>query len=60
MNTDFSKLDKTDFKCLETDDGAVYYGQVVQIVPPTVEVASDKMAGFHPRATSADESMRKS
>jgi hypothetical protein len=59
MNTDFSKLDKSDFKCLETEDGAVYYGQVVQILPANVEVPADKMAGFQPRAA-AEESLRKS
>ena len=59
MNTDFAKLDKSDFKCLETEDGAVYYGQVVQIMPPNVDVPADKLAGFHPRPT-ADEQMRKS
>ena len=29
MNTDFANLDKSDFKCLKTPDGAIYYGQVV-------------------------------
>ena len=52
MNTDFSSLDKSDFKCLRTQDGAIYYGQCVQILPPDVE--TDKLAGFMPR----DESMK--
>ena len=44
MNIDFSTLDKSDFKCLKTPDGAIYYGQCVQILPPSVE--TDKLAGF--------------
>ena len=55
MQIDFSKLDKSDFKCLETADGAVYYGQVVQILPLNVDVAADKMNGFHPRGISEEE-----
>ena len=47
MQTDFSKIDKSDFKCLKTADGAIYYGQIVQILPPDVE--TDKLAGFRVR-----------
>ena len=50
MKVDFSALDKSDFKCLKTPDGAIYYGQVVQILPPNVE--TDKLAGFAPREES--------
>ena len=44
MNLQFSSLDKSDFKCLKTSDGATYYGQCVQILPPNVE--TDKLTGF--------------
>ena len=47
MNTDFSSLDKSDFKCLRTPDGAIYYGQCVQILHPGVE--TENLAGFHER-----------
>ena len=47
MNIDFSTIDKSDFKCLKTPDGAVYYGQCVQILPPDVE--TDKLSGFKER-----------
>ena len=47
MNIDFTQIDKTDFKCLKTADGAIYFGQVVQILPPNFE--TDKLAGFRPR-----------
>ena len=43
-------MDKSDFKCLKTADGAIYYGHVVQILPPDVE--TDKLAGFAPREES--------
>ena len=48
MQIDFSKLDKSDFKCLKTADGAIYYGQVVQILPPSVK--PENLAGFKERA----------
>ena len=44
MNIDFSSLDKSDFKCLKTGDGAIYYGQCVQILPPSID--TDKLTGF--------------
>jgi len=47
MNIDFASLDKSDFKCLKTPDGAIYYGQCVQILPPDFE--TDKLAGFKNR-----------
>ena len=47
MQTNFAQLDKSDFKCLKTADGSIYYGQVVQILPPSVD--TDKLAGFRPR-----------
>ena len=54
MFTDFSKLDKSDFKSLKTPDGSFYYGQVVQILPPSVQ--TDKLTGFKDRAKAAEES----
>ena len=50
MNTDFSSLDKSDFKCLKTPDGAIYYGQVVQILPPDCE--PENLSGFAERDVS--------
>ena len=50
MNTDFSKIDKSDFKCLRTPDGAIYYGQCVQILHPSVE--TENFAGFREREES--------
>ena len=47
MNLNFSSLDKSDFKCLKTGDGAIYYGQCVQILPPSIE--TDKLSGFAAR-----------
>ncbi len=47
MNTDFANLDKSDFKCLKTPDGSVYYGEIVQILPPDFE--TDKLSGFKER-----------
>ena len=45
MNVDFASLDKSDFKCLKTKDGAIYYGQVVQILDPKIE-PPNKPNGF--------------
>lgn len=50
MKTNFTELDKSDFKCLKTSDGAIYYGQCVQILPPAIQ--TDKLTGFAPREDS--------
>ena len=30
MNIDFSTIDKSDFKCLKSADGSIYFGQMIQ------------------------------
>ena len=45
MNTDFSKIDKSKFKCLQHDDGSVYYGQLVHCWS-ALEPKPDKLDGF--------------
>jgi len=45
MQTDFTKIDKSDFKCLKNTDGSIYYGQLVTILPQS-EPKPENLSGF--------------
>jgi hypothetical protein len=45
MSFDFSSHDKKTWKCLQNDDGSIYYGQVVHCLSAT-DPKPDKLEGF--------------
>jgi hypothetical protein len=42
---DFSHIDKSSFKCLQHEDGSIYYGQIIHCLAAT-EARPEKLDGF--------------